>query len=303
MPALRALIGSRHKVLSVLAQPDRKSGRGLKISPPPTRVLAQSRDIEVFQPDNVSDEKSVAYLKKFNADIFVVISFGQMLKKEVLEIPRLYALNVHGSLLPEYRGASPTNWAVINGDKKSGITIISMNEKMDEGDVVASKEVPIEDNDTNITLSEKLSEEGARLLLYVLDGIDAGKTPYFQKQDSSKATYAPKLKKNDGLIDWNDTSAVIRNKVRGMVPWPTAFTYYEGRLLKLLRVKVPDKPYAQNAQPGEVLHLDKEGIVVRTGSGDIVIEFLQLEGKKCMDAASFARGHRIKIGYIFETKK
>lgn len=302
IPSLKTLIASRHKVLALVTQPDRKKGRSLKLSPPPAKVIAQENNIPAYQPQDASSRESVEYLKKLGADLFVVISFGQILKKEVLSIPKYYSINLHGSLLPKYRGAAPTNWAVINGEKSSGVTIIKLNERMDEGDIIAKREVEIEPVDTNITLSEKLSDAGAALLAETLELIEAGKAS-FTKQSDSDATYAPKLKKEDGLINWSEPAVKIHDKVRGFLPWPGAYTYYDGKILKLLQTGLSNKTAETKASPGQVLYIGKEGIIVRTGSGDLVIEYLQLEGKKDMDAASFVRGHRLEKGYKFEIKK
>lgn len=302
IPALQSLMGSGHKVLAVVTQPDKKRGRNLKLSPPPAKVLALARDIPLFQPKDASGAESVSYLKKLNADLFVVISFGQILKREILSIPKLYAVNVHGSLLPKYRGAAPTNWAIINGDAKSGITIIRMNEKMDEGDIILKREVAIGLEDTNITLNEKLSEVGAKALIETIGLIEDKKEIKFEKQDSAKVTYAPKLKKEDGLIDWNEPAAVIHNKVRGFLPWPGAYTYYNGKILKILKTEKIDMA-KDDFGIGEVADIIKErGIVVRTGSGNIMIKYLQLEGKKEMDADAFVRGHKITRGYRFNNQ-
>lgn len=299
IPALRALIGSPHKVLAVVTQPDRKKGRQLKLSPPPAKVLALSKGIPVYQPEDASSIESVEYLKKLDADLFVVISFGQILKKAVLAIPKRYAINLHGSLLPIYRGAAPTNWAIINGDRTSGVTIIKMNERCDEGDMILRREAAIDNEDTNVTLSETLSELGAKLLIEATDLIEQ-KAEKLVKQDNSGATYAPKLKKDDGLIDWSEPAARIHNKVRGFLPWPGAYTNYDGKALKILKTTLRKSLPDIDAETGEVVDIIKgEGLVVRTGSGDIAIQNLQLEGKKILDADSFLRGHRIAIGHIF----
>lgn len=299
IPSLEALVKAGQKVLAVVTQPDRKRGRNLKLSPPPTKVLAQTKGIPVFQPQDASGAESASYLKRLDADLFVVISFGQILKREILSIPKFYAINVHGSLLPKYRGAAPTNWAVMNGDNVSGVTVIKMNEKMDEGDMILKREVAIGLDDTNVTLSEKLSEAGANALVETIGLIEDGKTLKLEKQESVKATYAPKLKKEDGLIDWNMSAAKIHNRVRGLIPWPGAYTYYDGKVLKVLKTAVIAST-DEKAENGEVIEIAKErGIVVRTGSGGLVIQYLQLEGKKALDAASFIRGHRIERGYKF----
>ena len=299
IPALKRLLDSGHKVLAVVTQPDRKRGRALKVSPPPVKVLAHAKGIPVFQPQDASGAESVAYLKKLDAELFVVISFGQILAREVLSVPKLYAINVHGSLLPKYRGAAPTNWAIMNGDSVSGVTVIKMNEKMDEGDIISKREVTIDPEDNNITLSEKLSEAGAGALVATIGFIEKGEALSFVKQDNAKATYAPKLKKEDGLIDWNMSAVKIHNRVRGLVPWPGAYTCYDSKILKILKTEIAASSDAK-AEAGEVVEVAKNrGIIVRAGSGDLVIQYLQLESKKALDADSFVRGHRIGRGYKF----
>jgi methionyl-tRNA formyltransferase len=301
IPALKALIASRHKVLALVTQPDRKKGRTLKLSPPPAKVIALAHDIPVFQAENTAGEESVKYLRSLKPDLFVVISFGQILKKDVLKIPKLFALNVHGSLLPKYRGASPTNRAVMDGEKVTGVTVMRMNESMDEGDILLVKESVIDDDDTNITVSETLAQLGAKALIEAI-GLIESNAAKFTPQDGKAATYAPKLKKGDGLIDWNEPAEKIRNKVRGLLPWPGAYTDYEGKTLKILKVELFGRP-AGSAAPGEVLDLLKnKGIIVQTGGGSIAIQNLQLEGGKEMDADAFVRGHRIPKGYRFSRK-
>ncbi len=303
IPALQGLIGSGHKILAVVTQPDKKRGRNLKLSPSPIKAMALAKDIPVFQPQDASGAESANYLKKLNADLFVVISFGQILKREILFIPKLYAVNVHGSLLPKYRGAAPTNWAIINAETKSGVTIIKMNEKMDEGDIILKREIAIEAEDTNITLGEKLSEAGAQALIETIGIIENKKEVKFEKQDNANVTYAPKLKKEDGLIDWNEPAISIHNKVRGFIPWPGAYTYYEGKVLKVLKTEVVISSN-EIARSGEVIDIVKgKGIIVRTGSEDLSIRYLQLEGKKVLDADAFVRGHRIARGYKFTSKQ
>lgn len=302
IPALRSLLDSRHKVLALVTQPDKKKGRSLRLSPPPTKVLARTKGVPVFQPCDASGDDLAAYLGKLSAELFIVVAFGQILKKRILDIPGLYSLNLHGSLLPKYRGGAPTNWAIINGDRTSGVTIIRMDEGMDEGDMIAKREITLDAEETNITLSEKLSVLGAKLLLETIDSIDAGKSSSFAKQDDSAATYAPKLKKEDGLICWGEPAPRLHNKVRGLIPWPGAYTFYEGKMLKILKtdISISLSGTGDKAQPGEVVDIIKgEGIMVHTASGDLAIKYLQLEGRKILDSDSFVRGHRIPVGYIF----
>ncbi|MFA6142772.1 MAG: methionyl-tRNA formyltransferase [Candidatus Omnitrophota bacterium] len=300
LASLERLINSSHQVLAVVTQPDRKKGRSLKLSPPPAKVLAIAKSIPVYQPQDASSAESAVYLKKLGADLFVVVSFGQILKDNILSIPKLYPINIHGSLLPKYRGAAPTNWAIINGERSSGVTIMKMNERMDEGDIILKKEIPIDDADTNITLNEKLSELGAEVLIETIGLIESGKTIVFTKQDAKLSTYAPKLKKEDGLIDWRKTALDIHNRVRGFLPWPGAYTHFEDKVIKILRTEIIDSAPRPKAQAGEVVDIIKgKGILVRTGSDDILITHLQLEGKTAMDADSFIRGHKISKGCRF----
>lgn len=299
IPAFKELLSSKHKILALVTQPDRPRGRSLKLSPPPTKILANTRGIPVYQPEDASSRESIEYLKNLGADLFVVIAFGQILKKESLAIPKLYAINLHGSILPGYRGAAPTNWAIINGDKTSGVTIIRMNERLDEGDIILRREVAIEAEDTNITLSEALSGLGARALMEAIDLIECGKAS-FEKQDKAQITLAPKLRKEDGIIDWREPAEVIHKRVKGLLPWPGAYTHCLGKTLKILNTEIISYPPKNGALSGEVLDIIKDkGIVVNTGSGAIVIKYLQLEGGKVLDADSFLRGHKIDIGNTF----
>lgn len=293
--SLRAILQSGHKVPLVVTQPDRKRGRKLLISAPPVKALAESHGIRVYQTEDASSAQAATFFKEIHADLFVVVAFGQILKKEIISIPRLYSINLHGSLLPKYRGAAPTNRAVINGDDSTGVTVIRLNEKMDEGDIIAAQEVPIDGEDTNVTLSETLADIGAKLLVKTIDRIAAGERIDFIKQDPVHATLAPKLKKEDGLIDWKDSSVNIHNKVRGLLPWPGAYTNFNGKVLKILRTELRDLTrYDSDAMPGSVVEvIKKKGVVVRTGSGDILVTHVQLEGGKELSVDAFLRGHTI----------
>ncbi|MBN2453462.1 MAG: methionyl-tRNA formyltransferase [Candidatus Omnitrophica bacterium] len=299
IPSFRTLIESKHEVLALVTQPDRKRGRNLKVSPPPVKVIAETHGIPVYQPEDASSGESVMHLKSLGADLFVVIAFGQILRREALAAPRIAAINLHGSLLPRYRGAAPTNWAIINGDTETGVTVIRMNEKMDEGDIIMRKEIEIEPGDTNITISEKLSDIGAGLLIDSIELLESGRAN-FEKQDASLATPAPKLTKRDGFINWEESSIDIHNKVRGLLPWPGAYTCFNGKVLKLTDTELLSYPPRREAVPGEVLDIIKgKGIVVNAGLGAIAIRHLQLEGGKVLDADAFVRGHKIAPGYVF----
>ncbi len=294
------MLKSKHEITAVFTQPDRRKGRHLHLAKTPVKICAEDNKIEVFQPENISDEQVVAMLKKFQADIFVVVSFGQKLSRQVLDIPKLYCINVHASLLPKYRGAAPINYAIVNGDKTTGVSIMKMNEFMDGGDIILYKSVEIGDDDS-IVLTEKLGKLGACALLEAIDNIEKGKVEFI-KQDQTQVTKANKLKKADGLINWQDSAESLHNRVRGLLPWPCAYTYYKGKFLKVLKSRAVDCLVQghQNIKPGEVILVCRqEGIVVACGRGELRIEKVQPEGKRAMDAHAFALGHHVKIGDVF----
>jgi len=301
IPALKALLDSRHEVVAVVTQPDRKKGRDLKLSPSPVKIFASSRSIPIYQPVDASNPESARYLKSLEADLFVVISFGQILKENILNVPKIFAVNVHGSLLPKYRGAAPINRAIINGDRSTGVTVIKMNARMDEGDIILKEEININYDDTNVSLSKKLSELGALTLMKVIALIETkGRDIPVSKQHPSLVTYAAKLKKSDGLINWKEPALTIHNKVRGLLPWPGAYTNYDGKVLKVLKTDLVKETFLEGI-PGEVLAASAaEGIIVKTGSGAISIRCVQPEGKKEMNSGSFLLGHKIKKGYQFK---
>lgn len=298
IPSLRALLASKREVVSVVTRPDSRKGRSLKLSPSPVKVYASGKSIPVYQPADVSSPESDVYLTGLKADLFVVISFGQILKESILNIPKIFAVNVHGSLLPKYRGAAPVNRAIIDGERSTGVTIIRMNAGLDEGDIILKESLEIGRDDTGITLGEKLSELGASALMKAIGLIEAkgGGLP-LTKQNPLLATYAAKLKKSDGLIDWKEPAVRIHNKVRGFLPWPGAYTHYEGKVLKILKTELTSGEFPGGV-PGEVAAASASGgIVVNTGSGAVSIKYLQPEGKREMDSGSFLLGHRIKKGY------
>lgn len=290
VPALQAL-SDKEDVALVVTQPDRKQGRSLKFDSTPVKKLAEKKSIEVFQPANVNDRDSMEHLKRFNAELFVVVSFGQILKRELLDMPKI-SLNVHASLLPKYRGAAPINWAIANGEKQTGITIIRMNEKMDEGDIVLKEIVPIAVDEDAVTLLDKLSRKGAEVLLKAVDLNKKGLAS-FEKQVASEATYAPKLKKEDGLIDWNWSAEKIYNRIRAFVPWPGCFTHWDNKILKIWQAKPGELPCHTEREVGAVIECSDKGILVVTGNKSALeIEELQIAGKRRMKASEFIAGCR-----------
>lgn len=298
IPSLRKIMGSRHELLAVVTQPDRKKGRKLVVTPPPVKMALEGESIPVHQPKDTSSLDMIDILKRYNPDLFIVIAFGQILRKEVLEVPKLYCVNLHASLLPKYRGAAPINWAIINGDKKTGVTTIEMDEKMDAGSIILKEEVDILDTDTSESLSKSLSNVGAGLLMETIGLIEAKKVK-FLKQREEDVTYAYKLKKEDGLIDWSMKAYDLHNRIRGLIPWPGAYTYREGRLIKIWKSAFNEAPI-KDRQIGTVLRLGNDGIAVGTGKGELKIQVLQLEGGKRLNADEFLRGHKLKVGDRFE---
>ncbi|MFC1667338.1 methionyl-tRNA formyltransferase [Candidatus Omnitrophota bacterium] len=290
VPVLEAVKDTEETFL-VVTQPDRKKGRFLKVHSTPVKEAAKKLGIKTFHPENVNSRDSMEYLKKFNADIFVVVSFGQILCGELLDIPKILPLNVHASLLPKYRGAAPINWAIANGEKETGVAIIKMNEKMDEGDIVSEGAVSIAGDEDAIMLSERLSKKGAELLLNSIDLIKR-KEARFRSQDNNRASYAPKLKKQDGLIDWRWEAHEIYNRIRAFVPWPGCFTHWNKKILKIWKAMPDSGPGTKDVKPGTVLEASKDSILVGAGKSAIRILELQVEGKRRMNVGDFIAGHR-----------
>ena len=247
-PILEKLAESEEIVL-VVTQPDRRKGRSLQIAPTAVKLKSEELGIKTFQPAKVNSEESIAFLKKFNADLFIVVSFGQIMSKAVLSLPKLYCLNIHASLLPEYRGAAPINWAIANGEKETGVTIMRMNEKMDEGDIVLKDTLHIGESEDAIALTKKLSIKGAGLLLDAIKLIKDDEVE-LTAQDDSKSTYAPKLKKEDGLIDWAKSADEIYNRIRAFAPWPGCFTHLDEKILKIWKARPIIDSGDDNLKPG-----------------------------------------------------
>ncbi|MBL7158806.1 MAG: methionyl-tRNA formyltransferase [Candidatus Omnitrophica bacterium] len=296
---LDTLANSQHEVACVVTQPDRKKGRRLLLSRTPVKSRALELGLEIYQPEDLREKDAVKYIRRFKADLFVVAAYGEILTKEILDLPKLYAINVHPSLLPKYRGAAPVQWAMIKGEKKTGLTVIRMNEKMDAGDIMLERSVKIEREDTASGLEEKLSYLGAILLLDAVRFIEMEKIQ-FKRQNPKSVSYAPKLKKEDGLIDWGMDAAKVYNRVRGLAPWPGAHTLLSGKGLKILQAEI--LPAYKKLAPGTIIETRSDGIVVACGKNSIVIKELQLEGGKSMDAANFLRGHKLERGNTLGTE-
>jgi methionyl-tRNA formyltransferase len=292
--SLKRLLEKGHDIGLVVTQPDRPAGRGKKISPSPVKQLARELNIPVFQPPKIrKDPQALKRIQDAGPDLNVVVAYGQIIPAPLIYFPEYNSINLHFSLLPRYRGASPVAWAILNGEHISGVTIFELNEKMDEGDILARKEVEILPNENARELENRLAKIGADLLCETIDRI--GTIPHI-KQDHSLATYAPLLKKEDGRIDWARDAASIDRKVRAFTPWPSAFAYYGDKRLKILKGR-PQQGRLSPSFPGKILKANKEGLAVGCGEKSVyLIEELQQEGRRVMNAYVFSIGARIGPG-------
>jgi methionyl-tRNA formyltransferase len=290
VPALSALAGSEAVTL-VVTNPDRPSGRGQILSPPPVKIEAQRLGLPVFQPEKARNPDSVARIEAEKPDLIVVVAYGHILPKVILDIPARGCINVHASLLPKYRGAAPINWAVVRGETVTGVTIMKMDVGMDTGPILHAREIPIGEDDTAETLYPRLSLLGAEALMEALRRIREGTLPEIPQEDSL-ATFAPILRKEHGRIDWAKPARDVRNLIRGMTPWPSAHASHDGKPLKILSVSVREGRGA----PGEILDVGREGILVACGDGALALGLVQPEGGKVMASRDYARGRRVKRG-------
>jgi methionyl-tRNA formyltransferase len=298
VPTLEALVQSRHEVIAVVTQPDKPKGRGKEVQMPPVKETALKYGIPVLQPVRARDEAFEQQIRDLAPDVCVVIAFGQILSGEFLRIPRYGCVNIHASLLPQYRGASPIQWAVINGDHESGITTMLMNEGMDTGDMLEKRIVTLDSKETGGSLFDRLSTLGGELILSTLDKLEDG-TMIPTPQDSSQATYVKKIPKTLGNIDWTMPAAQIERLIRGLNPWPSAYTHLNGKMLKLWEAEVlPSPTDTPDSAPlcGTVLSATDTGLRIQTSQGILNVTSLQLEGKKRMDIAAFLRGYPIPTG-------
>lgn len=311
--ALEALLDAGHRVVAVVTQPDKQRGRDRKLQYSPVKECALAHGLTVLQPAKIKAPEAVEELRKYEADIFVVAAFGQILSQEILEMPKYGCINIHASLLPKYRGASPIQYAILNGDDVTGVTIMQMNEGMDTGDILTMKAIPVEKNDTGGSLFEKLSVLGANLLVKTLPKIEAGEIIPVKQQEED-ASYVRMLTKDMGRIDWKRDADALERLVRGMNPWPSAYCSFRGKSLKVWAAEVSfeeqkeESGYAgffrhnenREINPGEVLLVTKDSICVQTGKGVLVLKEVQLEGKKRMPVQDFLLGCQVKAGEVFE---
>ncbi len=293
--ALEALLEAGHEVTAVVTQPDRAKGRSGQVQCTPVKECAVRHGIAVLQPVRVKAPEAIEELKKYEADVYVVAAFGQILSKEILALPRFGCVNIHASLLPKYRGAAPINQCIIDGEQETGVTIMQMDAGIDTGDILTQKKVIIEDKETAETLFDKLSQAGAALIVETLPMIERGEiTPV--KQDESLAGYVKMMDKSRGKIDWASDAVSIERLVRGLNPWPSAYTSCQGKTVKIWRSDVVVAEAAQ--QPGTIVSVGKDFFDVACGSGNLRIYELQLEGKKRMDTKSFLLGNPWKAGML-----
>ncbi len=293
VPSLEALLAGPDQVVTVVCQPDRERGRGKKVSPPAVKVAALEHGLAVMQPESVRKEPFLAQMRALAPDLLVVVAYGRILPGELLRLPPLGAINVHGSLLPKYRGAAPIQWAVINGDAETGITIMRMDEGMDTGDILLTVAEPIGSEDTAGSLFDRLARLGGTTLAQALPRLKAGQLQAVP-QDSALATMAPMLTKEDGHLDFRQSASALHCRIRGLDPWPSAYVFLDGARLRLFAPEVVAKHF--NEPPGTILRADTEGLLVASGRDALLIREVQPEGKRRMDAATWLRGARISAG-------
>lgn len=309
VPALKALVDGGHEVTAVITQPDKPKGRGKEVQMTPVKLAAMEYGIPVYQPVKIRDPEFIVRLKEIPADVYVVIAFGQILPKAVLDIPPCGCINIHASLLPKYRGAAPIQWCVIDGEKETGITTMMMDTGLDTGDMLEKTVIPIEEKETGGSLHDKLSLAGGELILSTLKKLEEGtlvRTP----QTEEGTCYAKMLTKTMGDIDWSASAVSIERLIRGLNPWPSAYTHWNGKTIKLWAASAVSGTEEESLMAGRedladgtVLSSGKKGLLVKTGQGVLSIRELQLEGKKRMDVDAFLRGYAIPEGDVFVKKE
>ncbi len=288
---LQKIIDEKHEVIGVVTQPDKPQNRGKKLGMPPVKELALKYDIPVYQPVRAREESFIETLKELNPDVIVVVAFGQILPKAILDIPKLGCINVHVSLLPKYRGAAPINWVIINGETKTGVTTMYMDEGLDTGDMILKTEFNLDDEITAGELHDQMMEIGSQTLKETLDLIEKGCAPR-EKQNHDEFTYAPMMNKALGNIDWNKSAKEIHNLVRGVNPWPSAYTTYQDNTMKVWKSKVLSETSDKTC--GTILKVDKDGMRVSTKDNVILIEELQMPGKKRVLVSEYIKGNSIE---------
>lgn len=297
VPSLKALIDEKEEISLVITQPDKVKGRGHILSLPPIKELALAHGLKVVQPIKIRDKDFYEEIRSINPEFIVVVAYGKILPDEILNLPRYGCINVHASLLPKYRGAAPIQWALINGERTTGITTMLMDKGLDTGDILLKAELEIKEDDNAATLFNSLSLLGAKTLIETIKGMREGKIKPIPQ--TGNATYAPPLKKEDGRINWSKTAEELFNFVRGMYPWPSAFCYFNNERIRIItaRIQKTEDRIQKKAVPGMIVKASDGELIVETGKGFLVIEYLQPEGKKVMSAKAFLSGRKLKEGY------
>jgi len=298
LPSLKKILETDHIVELIISQPDKPSGRGKKLIPPPVKKMALDLNIPCYQPLRIKkDQNALDVIKKIQPDLNVVVAYGQIIPSSIIYLPKYNSVNIHFSLLPKFRGASPVQWTLLGGEEKTGITIFELVEKMDEGDILAQEEVDVFPGENAAELEARLAQTGANLLIKTIAQIDKIKR---RKQDHSQAIYAPKIKKEDGQIVWSENALLIERQVRAFTPWPSAFAFLLEKRIKILKGRIIENKASLLSFPGEILRIEKEGIEVCCGKKSIfLIESLQPENRKKMDAYAFSLGGKVKPGDNF----
>ena len=292
---LEALVEAGHEVVLAVTQPDKPKGRGKEMQFTPVKECAMKYNIPVFQPRKVREPECIEELRKYNADIMVVVAFGQLLPKEILEMTPYGCVNVHASLLPKYRGAAPIQWAIIDGEEVTGVTTMQMNEGLDTGDMLLKTIVPIEAKETGGSLFDKLAEAGAKLCVETLEGLQ-NKSITPETQGETPTAYAKQIKKELGNINWTKPGVEIERLIRGLTPWPSAFTDWSGKVMKIWDAEIVEG--SSDKEPGTIVKVEKDAFYVQTGDGLLRVCELQIPGKKRMDAGAFLRGYQVQEGTV-----
>lgn len=302
VPTLRALVENGHDVVGVYTQPDRPAGRGKNLKPSPVKIAAQELGLAIFQPEKVKTPESIQRLKELKPEAIIVVAYGQILSKEILDIPRFGCINVHASLLPDLRGAAPIHWAIIHGEKKTGVTTMQMDVGLDTGDMLMKAEYPISEDSTTGEVHDALAQLGGELLIKTLNALDKGELQATPQVGDTR--YASLLKREHEVIKWSRSAKDIHNQIRGLNPWPGAYTTFRGENLKVWKSKTlkealtPRSPF-ETAEVGEVLESTQEGLLVKTGEGNLLITEVQPAGKKAMSAHDFFLGRHAQAGERF----
>lgn len=295
--ALNSIVEAGHEVALVVTQEDKPKGRGQEMQYTPVKEAAIKHGIEVYQPHRIKTEEAMEKLRSYDADVFVVVAYGQIFSKELLEMPKYGCINIHASLLPKYRGAAPIQWSIIEGEKVTGVTTMYMADGVDTGDMLEKIEVEISDDETGGSLHDKLMEAGANLIVSTLQKLESG-TATRTVQDEALSTHTKKLDKSLGDIDFTKSAVEIERLIRGLNPWPSAYTRYNGKTLKIWKAQVIDRDY--DGQPGQIVDKTKQAIIVKTGKGALAITELQIEGKKRMTTESYMCGATIDMGAVLQ---